>query len=234
MYVLSVIKGKTDLFTDISQSKILFAVWLIFVVEMIFRSFPSKFESMGCQKQFKRNYKPTDKGNVTVGRKSDKSIVVVAILWILLNGIIGVLYYMGVFDKGILVLISLAFSVCDMICILFFCPFQTWIMKNKCCTSCRIYNWDYAMMFTPMIFITDFFAQSLWIFAVILLLRWEITAHIHPEYFSESENSCLSCTECKEKLCHHKKQLLHFLNVNKKRLHVKGNDLLQKINHKQK
>jgi hypothetical protein len=83
-------------------------------------------------------------------------------------------------------------------------------------------------MFTPMIFIKNLFAQSLFLFALVLLLRWEFTAHIHPEYFSESENSCLSCAECKEKLCHHKKQLRNFLNVNKKRLHLKGNDLLHK------
>ena len=34
------------------------AIWVIFVGEMILRFFPSSFESMGCQKQFARNYKP--------------------------------------------------------------------------------------------------------------------------------------------------------------------------------
>lgn len=198
---------------------ILFLIWLVFVVEMLFRFFPSKFESMGCQKQFKRNFKPVDPDKNRASRSTWKSTLLVAVLWIALNGIIGALYYTDIIDEGILVLISLAFSVCDMICILFFCPFQTWIMKNKCCTSCRIYNWDYAMMFTPMIFIKDAFALSILFFAVVLLLRWELTAHIHPERFSEETNACLSCGRCEEKLCHHKKQLKQFLKKNHRKIY---------------
>ena len=66
------------------------------------------------------------------------------------NGIFGALHLAGVLDDGIMILLCSVYSVCDIICILFFCPFQTWFMKNKCCSSCRIYNWDYAMMFTPL------------------------------------------------------------------------------------
>ena len=40
------------------------------------------------------------------------------------------------------------------ICILFYCPFQMWFLKNRCCVNCRIYNWDYAFLFTP--FLTPF------------------------------------------------------------------------------
>ena len=35
---------------------ILYVTWAVFVVEMIMRFFPSKYESPGCQKQFARNY----------------------------------------------------------------------------------------------------------------------------------------------------------------------------------
>ena len=58
-----------------------------------------------------------------------------------------------IIDEGVLWLVCLFYGVCDMICILFFCPFQSWFLKNKCCCTCRIYNWDYAMMFTPLFFI---------------------------------------------------------------------------------
>ncbi len=196
------------------QPLILFIIWAVFVVEMILRFFPSSFESMGCQKQFKRNFQP--KENAIHTKTLNRGIGWVILFWIVLNGGIGALYYVGCIDEGILVLISLFYSVCDMICILFFCPFQTWIMKNKCCTSCRIYNWDYAMMFTPLIFVENIFAWSILFFAVVLLLRWEITAYLHPERFSESENACLSCANCKEKLCHHKTQLRHFLATYRK------------------
>ena len=38
------------------QPLIYFLVWVGFFVEMILRFIPSKYESPGCQKQFKRNY----------------------------------------------------------------------------------------------------------------------------------------------------------------------------------
>ncbi len=216
IYIITKIQGLQQSFFDTHHRPfILFFIWLVFIIEMIFRFFPSRFESMGCQKQFKRNFKPAKCETTTkTNLKSDKSIARVAIFWLILNGIIGILHYTGIFDEGILVLICLAFSVCDMICILFFCPFQTWVMKNKCCTSCRIYNWDYAMMFTPLIFVKDIFALSILFFAIILLLRWEITAYIYPQRFSEKTNACLSCVNCQEKLCNHKKQLKQFLKRN--------------------
>ncbi|MBQ9750293.1 MAG: hypothetical protein IJV87_06925, partial [Clostridia bacterium] len=114
-----------------------------------------------------------------------------------------------------------AYGVCDMICILFFCPFQTWFMKNRCCTTCRIYNWDFAMMFTPFIFIPNVYTWSLLGFALALLARWEITVHKHPERFSEKTNACLSCKNCEEKLCHHKQELRGFWEKNKPRFKIK-------------
>ncbi|MCC8357928.1 MAG: hypothetical protein LJU34_08915, partial [Oscillospiraceae bacterium] len=103
------------------------------------------------------------------------------------------------------------YSVCDMICILFFCPFQTWFMKNKCCGSCRIYNWDYAMMFTPLMFIKSVYTWTLCAMALALLIRWELTFYRHPERFYEATNQSLKCANCHEKLCQHKKQLRRFL-----------------------
>ena len=217
VYVVNRVQNAEYIFVDARhRSFILFLVWVVFVVEMILRFFPSRFESMGCQKQFKQNFKPTSAPKAETKVTSNQSILWVALFWIVLNGGIGALYYTGLIDEGILVLISLFYSVCDMICILFFCPFQTWIMKNKCCTGCRIYNWDYAMMFTPLVFVKDIFAWSILFFAVVLLVRWELVAYLHPERFSERENACLSCANCQEKLCHHKKQLQLFWKANKK------------------
>lgn len=192
---------------------ILGVIWVFFTVGMILRFFPSGNESMGCQKQFKKNFIPTEVS--TVKLHSARSTFAVAAVWIALNAVIGLLYYIKWIDEGILLLICLFYSVCDMICILFFCPFQTWFMKNKCCGSCRIYNWDYAMMFTPLVFLRDSYTWSLLGLALLLLLFWEISIRLHPERFSETTNACLSCSHCKEKLCHHKKQLRYFLKKNK-------------------
>lgn len=223
LYIISVFKGDGSTFGGLEYNEyFLLALWTIFFVEMLFRFFPSHLESPGCQKVFKRRFIPTETKNVKLN--TWKSTLTVLLSWLGLNGIIGILFYVGVIDEGILVLISLAYAVCDMICILFFCPFQTWIMKNRCCVTCRIYNWDYAMMFTPLVFINNVFARSLFAVSMVLVLVWELTVLKNPQRFSEVTNGCLSCVNCNEKLCHHKKQLKGFIKKNKDKFFIKRND----------
>ncbi|MBR2027666.1 MAG: hypothetical protein IKA10_01590 [Oscillospiraceae bacterium] len=232
-YIANRILGTGEYFGGLDKKPvILVIIWVVFVTEMVLRFFPSKMESMGCQKQFAANYKPVVKGDNIPENVSWKVTFSIVAAWSILNGIIGVLYYTDIIDEGILLLISLAYSACDMICILFFCPFQTWFMKNKCCTTCRIYNWDYAMMFTPLVFTKSLFYRSILLCAIILLVRWEITYKLHPERFSENTNICLSCAECSEKLCHHKKQLKSFLNNNRNRLYLMGNTVIENVKNK--
>ena len=184
---------------------IIYITWTVFVIEMIMRFFPSRYESPGCQKQFARNY--IKSGRTEISIPDNNATILVALIWIVFNGIFGALYMAGILDDGIMILLCSAYSICDIICILFFCPFQTWFMKNKCCSSCRIYNWDYAMMFTPLFFIRKGYTWSLLALSVALLVRWEITFYTHPERFSENTNEYLQCRNCTEKLCAHKKQL---------------------------
>ena len=191
-------------------------VWVFFIVEMLLRFFPSRLESMGCQKQFARNYEPIGE-DIAPTNQSWRQTALVTAVWLALNALIGALYFAGLFDRGVLILIAIAYSVCDIICILFFCPFQTWFMKNRCCATCRIYNWDFAMMFTPLVFIPSLYTYSLLGGALILLLRWEIAYRRHPERFSTATNKCLDCSRCEEKLCSHKKQLKGFLKKYKSR-----------------
>ena len=180
-------------------------IWIVFTAEMIMRFFPSQYESPGCQKQFARNY--IKSGSTEISIHDNNATVLVALVWIVFNGIFGALQMAGVLDDGIMILLCSAYSVCDIICILFFCPFQTWFMKNKCCSTCRIYNWDYAMMFTPLFFVRKSYSWSLLALSVALLIRWEITFYLHPERFSEKTNDYLQCRNCTEKLCSHKRQL---------------------------
>ena len=212
--LVTYILDRTDILT---RSAILPAiVWVFFIVAMSLRFFPSKHESMGCQKQFARNYEPIDGQNTPINQ-SWKRTALVTVVWLALNAIFGALYFLGFIDRGILILIAIAYSVCDIVCILFFCPFQTWFMKNRCCATCRIYNWDFAMMFTPLVFIPSLYTYSLLGCAIALLLRWEITYRLHPERFSTATNRCLDCSRCEEKLCRHKKQLQSFLKKHKTR-----------------
>ena len=41
-----------------------------------------------------------------------------------------------------------------------------------------------------------------------ILLRWELTLRLRPERFAENTNACLSCKNCDEKLCLHKRHIL--------------------------
>ena len=184
---------------------ILVITWIVFAVEMVFRFFPSRYESPGCQKQFAQNY--IKSGSTDIDIPDNNATVLAALIWIIFNGIFGALNMLDILDDGIMILLCGFYSVCDMICILFFCPFQSWLLRNKCCSSCRIYNWDYAMMFTPLFFVRRGYYWSLLAISVALLLRWEITFYRHPERFSEKTNEYLRCANCTEKLCLHKKQL---------------------------
>lgn len=199
------------------ETLFLIVVWLAYMTEMVLRLFPSRYESMGCQKQFGRNFEPT--ANTEVKLFSWKRTFLTVAAWLALNGIFGALYYLKVIDGGILFLISLAYGVCDMVCILFFCPFHAWFFRSRCCSDCRIYNWDFAMIFTPFVFLlSSWFTATLFALAMIILIRWEITLKVHPERFSRNTNKCLDCSRCPEKLCRHKRHLRNYLKKNKELL----------------
>lgn len=237
VYIYNKLHGTGETFSGFENNNILMSIiWLIFIAEMFLRFFPSRMESMGCQKQFAKHYHPMkdEIGKIRLG--TGKTTFLVLLSWVLLNGIIGAFYLCGFLDKGIMLLIALFYSVCDVVCILFFCPFQTLIMKNKCCGTCRIYNWDYAMMFTPLVFVKNIYSWSLLGVALLLLVCWELAIVKHPERFSETMNQALSCGNCQEKLCHHKKQLQYFLKKEKlrSRFNLKDNVLFKKEKREEK
>ncbi len=205
-YIMFRIRGGTPLTARLENAPlVLMIAWSVYVIEMIQRFFPSRLESPGCQKQFAKNYRRS--GNTDIDIQDNNATMLVALIWIAMNGVFGALHMAGILDEGIMILLCSFYSVCDLICILFFCPFQTWFMKNKCCSTCRIYNWDYAMMFTPLFFVKHIYSWSLLAMSVALMARWEITFYRHPERFSEKTNDYLRCANCSEKLCQHKKQL---------------------------
>jgi len=187
---------------------LLAVIWIVFMVEMIFRFFPSKYESMGCQKQFEGSFVQNDHFPATtdiVKSKHLESAVSVAVFWIVLNVGIAVFFFNGIIDEATLLIVSLFFAVCDIICILFYCPFQSLIMKNRCCITCRIYNWDFLMMFMPLVFIASWYTLSLFAVAMMLFIKWEVTYYKHPEWFCDETNLNLRCASCKEELCVYKK-----------------------------
>ena len=76
------------------------------------------------------------------------------------------------------------------------------------------------MMFTPMLFIRNFFSWSLFFTSAVVLIHWEIIYASHPERFWEGANERLKCVNCKDKTCKLKvnrvKPVLRFLTKKEK------------------
>lgn len=181
-------------------------LWIIWVIDMVLQIIPIRNKvPLGSQKLFANRFKPIrEKINYEALRNyivaTTKVAYKVFILWCALIAVIGFLYFSGVIDKVLLFMISVLFYVCDLICVLIWCPFRL-IMKNRCCTTCRIFNWDHLMMFSPLIFMGGFFAYSLVVLALIAWLVWELCVMMYPERFWEQSNVALQCSECTDKLC---------------------------------
>ena len=185
---------------------ILHILWLVWIYDMILQIIPIKNKvALGSQKLFANRFKPIqEKINYKALKNyivsTTKSAYKVMILWILLIICIGILYYFGIINKIWLFMISVFFYVCDLICVLIWCPFRL-LMRNKCCTTCRIFNWDHLMMFSPLIFVGGFFSISLVVMALLSWLAWEICVLLYPERFCEMTNAALKCSKCTDKLC---------------------------------
>ncbi|MBR2828792.1 MAG: hypothetical protein IKE70_06135, partial [Bacilli bacterium] len=100
-----------------------------------------KYWPIGSQKYMEYTYK---KPLIIIDKKNPKQImkeitkdsISVAISWILLVIIIGILYITNTIPYQIVFILSTIFYVCDVICIIGWCPFKTFYMHNKCCTTC--------------------------------------------------------------------------------------------------
>ena len=189
----------------------LHVLWGIFMIMMLQHIFPHPQLSMAFKKGKNTGYEEVEGYSrldllefvQSMNLKSWK----VMLLWLSCNAFFALLYLLGLIDAADMLMLTVFFYLCDYICILFFCPFQTLIMKNRCCINCRIYDWGYFMMFTPMLFIKNFFSWSLFFMALVVLIRWELTYSKHPERFWHGSNKKLQCNNCNEKLCQIKKHI---------------------------
>lgn len=181
-------------------------LWGIWVVDMILQLMPVRAHiSIGSQKQFSALFRPIkEKINIPNLKKyiadTTAAAYKVMILWVGLHIVLGILYAKGILDIGIVFCIAVFYYVADLICVLLWCPFRL-IMKNKCCTTCRIFNWDHLMMFSPFVFVGGFYGGTLAVFALLIWLVWEICVFTYPERFWENSNMALRCSECTDKLC---------------------------------
>ena len=185
---------------------VLHILWGIWMLDMICQIVPmKKMVPLGSQKLFSIRFRAA-RGDIDRDAIRAHTIVAakgalkVLALWLLLLLVIGVLRYAGVINAVGLFMISVFFYICDLICVLIWCPFRV-IMKNRCCTTCRIFNWDHFMMFSPMIFVAGVYSLSLVLMSLAVLGLWELFVILYPERFWEKTNASLTCVSCTDKLC---------------------------------
>ena len=142
----------------------LHVLWVVFMSMMLTHLFPKEPFTMALLKSEKNKYEevPNYSKLELLEFIQDQNIKAwkVMLVWLIGNGIVGLLYSFDIIGKAELIFLSVFYFLCDYICILFYCPFQSHIMKNKCCVNCRIYDWGHFMMFTPLVFIKSFYSLS--------------------------------------------------------------------------
>ncbi len=191
----------------------LHVIWIILMLGMIIHLLPKTIISMSGKKSREYTYTLPKYG---YDRKELLEYVQamnirawkVALLWISFNAIFGILYLCQVIGDAELILLTFFYFTCDLICMMIFCPFQKYIMGNRCCVNCRIFDWGHMMMYTPMVFIRSFFSWSLFFTALVIMISWEILYAKHPERFWRGSNATIRCENCKDKLCFIKKPLV--------------------------
>ena len=204
-----IIKG-TALFTEFHRAHLfLYFLWGVWMFDMIFQIVPSKrLFAMGSQKVFRRNYSPCENcpsiDRKALRKRYTKEALKVWCFWGPLTLALALAWFLWLEPMGAYwfpLLFVGAFYVCDLICVLFWCPFRVWMMKNRCCTTCRIFNWDHFMMFTPFLFVPGIYTWSLAGLATVIYVIWEIQVYTHPERFTDTYNQTLKCKNCTDRLC---------------------------------
>ena len=207
LYILK--KSEFDILSGLnffSGFSVLHILWAVWMWDMVLQLIPVKAHiSIGSQKVFSSLFRPIkekiNKDNLKKYIKDTTNAAYkVMVLWIVLVLAIGVLYWRGIIGIAEIFLISVFFYVADLICVLIWCPFRL-IMGNKCCTTCRIFNWDHLMMFSPFILVPGVYSYTLAGFALAIWEVWEVCVFTFPERFWENSNMALKCSECTDKLC---------------------------------
>ena len=181
-------------------------LWVIWVIDMIEQLLPIKSHiALGSTKLWKFSFRPAPQSHNAQALKqyissSNKYALWVLVLWVALIAAIGAVRFTGLIDDNLLFLCTVAFYVFDLVCVLIWCPFRL-IMRAKCCTTCRIFNWDHMMMFSPMLFVKGFYGWSLLAIGLAALAVWEVFILLHPERFWFGSNEALTCANCTDKLC---------------------------------
>ncbi|MEA4814733.1 MAG: hypothetical protein VB112_07495 [Oscillospiraceae bacterium] len=183
----------------------LLALWLALMGQLAFHLFSNARSAQ--RNRARGTLSADDETKAALVRRANAGALKVAALWIACNGIIAVLFYTRVIGRSELLLLTLFYFMCDLIAVLVFCPFSRFIMHNKCCMTCRIYDWGAIMAYTPMFFVPAFFSWTLAGMSLVIFIKWEAAYARRHELFFEYTCDALSCSKCAAPLCRIKRAL---------------------------
>lgn len=173
-------------------------LWAFIMTEMILVLVPKANHFIGCGKLYEKNYLPRkhDTGELRAyTRQFDERALYAALVWASALALVGLLRHSYFW----LIMTALFFYFLDQLFVNVWCPFQHWIVHNRCCATCRIYNWGFPIIVSPLIFIRSFWTYSLVFMGAVILLQWEFLHRRYPERFSELSNAILSCRKCNDR-----------------------------------
>ncbi len=183
------------------KSPLTIIIYLYMLYEIIRRF--TKYNNVAISKYQKNKYIKRD----YTKKKLDKYIknmnhkaLIIMLIWLFFNVVFLIIYKLSYISKYELVALAFFYYVLDYVCVIFWCPFQTF-MKNKCCVTCRIYNWDKFFYTMPLMLLPHLSTFILFFLSLVLIIIWEFSIVLHPERFYEGSNSALTCKDCNNKTC---------------------------------
>lgn len=198
-------------YTEEKWSWPLALLWAAVMASMLSQLNAGSRLTLGCMKQYPDRYEPVpgydpERLAETV-RWQNRGALKTAAVWTAVNLCFGALYYRGVLDVPVLVLLCALAYLCDLVCVLFFCPFQSFLMHNRCCVNCRIFAWGSWMMAAPLMCVPHWYGWTLFGTGLVVLCVWELRFRRYPERFWDGSNRNLQCKTCQERLCRYKRAL---------------------------
>ncbi len=181
-------------------------MFVYFIVDSLIVLFPSLHNYIPSKKHLlieqDQNISYNKDSLLNIKQSSNKRALLTFILYFGVLTILGIIYLsFDVFEEIHLYLLFLFINIADYFCILVWCPFKNFLLKNTCCYTCRITNWDRFMKFYILIFIPNIYTVSLVLLGIIIFIVWEYQHQIHPERFYSISNDVLKCSSCNEQLC---------------------------------
>lgn len=135
-------------------------------------------------------------------KRENKVAILIFILYASLILGLGLLYrFVPWLNEWYIYVVFFTLNFADYFCIMLWCPFRQWFLKNSCCNTCRISNWDRIMKFSILVFIPNVYTITIFVIGALIFLYWEWQHFRHPERFYRISNKRLWCSHCDKITC---------------------------------